>query len=204
MSISRRMPAVTEAMSPAVAVSPAKAMATKPVASEPMTTEVTRAKAVAAEAMTTKAMTTEVMTAKPVAAAEVAATMMTTTTVITTTAAARGSGDWCHRRQSSDGEREQEGRSKRSAQSATNAGHSVLQGWLPDRRADRSASSPGDHTGFDDLFRTFLSTDVRSTGGNAVGGSRGAVGTAPLGDRRRRGITKGEWRRPIRADTLPR
>jgi hypothetical protein len=130
MSISRRMPAVTEAMSPAVAVSPAKAMATKPVASEPMTTEVTRAKAVAAEAMTTKAMTTEVMTAKPVAAAEVAATMMTTTTVITTTAAARGSGDWRHRRQSSDGEREQEGRSKRSAQSATNAGHSVLQGLV--------------------------------------------------------------------------
>lgn len=71
------------------------------------------------------AMMAEALMAEVMASTVVAAAMMTTT------AAAVGvSGDWRDRRRSSDCEREQEGRSKRSAQCAIDTGHGVLQGCV--------------------------------------------------------------------------
>ncbi len=76
------------------------------------------------------AMMAEAVMAEVMAPTVVAAAMMTTTTVMATTAAVRSSGDWRDRRQTGDGEREQEGRSKRSARCAIDTGHGVLQGCV--------------------------------------------------------------------------
>ncbi len=76
------------------------------------------------------AMMAEAVMAEVMASAVVAPAVMTTTTVMAATAAVGVSGDWRGRRQTDDGEREQEGRSKRSAKCATDPGHGVLQGCV--------------------------------------------------------------------------